>query len=398
MTRSVRVGLCVDFREERWPSMDRVADSLLAQLERRHAVAIQARPVVPPFTRRASRVSSSRAAANVDRGWNRLWDYPRHVQRLDADYDVFHVVDHSYAQLVHRLPASRTVVTCHDLDTFRSILEPDRERRLAPFKAMTRHILAGLRRAALVTCDTAAVRDELVQRGLLSPDRVVVAPIGVDPMFSSDADPEADGEVARLTAAPPEAIVLLHVGSTVARKRIDTLLRLTAEVRRTIPAVHLVRVGGSFTAEQERLLRELGLVEHVSVLPALADRLLAAIYRRAALALLPSDREGFGLPLVEAMASGTPVMASDLPVLREVGESAPVYCTHGDLDAWVSAALALLSEREVAPEHWTARRSRGIARARCFTWAGFADRMAGIYVDLARPRSIGSRESAACPA
>ena len=56
--------------------------------------------------------------------WNRLIDYPRHVSGLRDQYDVFHVVDHSYSQLLHRLPPERTVVTCHDLDTFRSVLQP----------------------------------------------------------------------------------------------------------------------------------------------------------------------------------------------------------------------------------------------------------------------------------
>jgi len=398
MRQPVRVGLCADYREEGWPSMDRVADSLLARLDCDHAGVIAAQAIAPPFTRRVSRLSRSRAAANADRVWNRLWDYPRHVQRVGAEYDVFHVVDHSYAQLVHRLPPSRTVVTCHDLDTFRAILTPDEEQRSAAFTAMTRHILAGLRRAALVTCDTASVREELVERRVLSPDRVVVVPIGVDPMFSPTADPQADREIAQLIPGARKALVLLHVGSTAPRKRIDTLLRVTAAVRRSMREVHLVRVGGSFTAEQTKLVRELGLADRVSILPPLADRQLAAMYRHAALALLPSEREGFGLPLVEAMACGTPVLASDLPVLREVGEDVPVYCRPGELDDWVRAALAILREHETLPERSTARRALGIARARRFTWTAFADRMAGIYLDLARAQSVEVRESAACPA
>ncbi len=75
---------------------------------------------------------------------NRLWDYPR-TRRRDRRPTTtsFHVVDHSYAQLVHRVPAGRAVVTCHDLDTFRSVLEPELEPRSAPFRAMARHILTG---------------------------------------------------------------------------------------------------------------------------------------------------------------------------------------------------------------------------------------------------------------
>ena len=388
MTARVRVGVCADFREEGWPSMDRVADSLIACLARDHGGSVDAALVCPPFARRASRLSTGRAALNVDRGWNRLWDYPRHAGRIAGQYDVFHVVDHSYSQLVLRLPASRTVVTCHDLDTFRSILDPQAEPRSVLFRAMTRHILAGLQRAACVTCDTTAVRDELVGRGLVPASRVVVAPIGVADEFSSAPDVDADREAARLMAAPgvhdaSGAIEVLHVGSTVGRKRIDTLLMAIAETRRAFPQVHLVRVGGPFTLEQERLLRDLDLVQHVTVLPSLNDRWLAAVYRRAAMVVLPSEREGFGLPVIEAMASGTPVIASDLAVLREVGGGIAAHCATGDAGAWAREMTALLRERSDAPEQWADRRHRGIVWARRFTWAAFADRMARVYADLA---------------
>jgi glycosyltransferase involved in cell wall biosynthesis len=262
---------------------------------------------------------------------------------------------------------------------------------------MTRHILDGMGRAACVTCDTAAVRDEILARGLVPAERIVVVPIGVDPVFSVDADPEADREAARLIAAPPDAVEVLHVGSTVTRKRIDTVLRSIAAVRREMPRVRLVRVGGPFTAEQERLLRDLDLPRHVSVLPPLDDRLLAAVYRRAAVVVLPSDREGFGLPIIEAMACGTSVVASDLAVLREVGGGVAGHCAPGDTGAWAQAVIALVRERSEAPERCAARRDRSAAWARRFTWGQFANRMADIYSDLAGVAgAVPTGERAAC--
>ena len=114
---------------------------------------------------------------------------------------------------------------------------------------------------------------------------------------------------------------MLHVGSTIARKRIDTLLRVFAGIRRARPDARLVRVGGPFTAEQRALVRELQLEDAIVVLPFLDRSTLAAVYRQSAVLLLPSEREGFGLPVLEALACGTPVIASDIEALREVGAS-----------------------------------------------------------------------------
>ena len=302
---------------------------------------------------------------------------------LDASFDLFHIVDHSYAHLAHVLPSYRTVVTCHDLDAFRSVLEPGREPRSSAFQTMTRDILAGLQRAARVTCDTAAVRNELVGRGLVPADRVITAPLGVSRVFSPTPDAACDREAATLLQSPPGAIEILHVGSTVARKRIDLLLRVCAAVRHDFPDVRVVRVGDPLTPEQRHVASDAGLAGRLVAVNGVDEPILAALYRRAALVLLPSDREGFGLPLVEAMASGTPVVASDLPVLKEVGGSAAEYCAAGDVDAWQARVIALLGERRDNPPRWEQRRDAGCLRASRFTWPQFAASMVDVYGSIA---------------
>jgi len=383
---AVRVAICGDFLEEQWPSMDRVADMLISQLRRDHGGAIEPTAVRPPFVRRATRaekVHSGGVAFAFDRFANRLWDYPRHARALASVYDVYHVIDHSYAQLVHRLPAGRTVVTCHDLDTFRSVLYPDRDLRSAPFRMMTRHILAGLQRAARITCDTAAVRDEILSMRLVPADRLIVVPMGVSDTYSADGDPDADRAAARMTASAPGAIEVLHVGSTIPRKRIDVLLDMFAAARQREPRLHLVRVGGPFTPEQRQRVRDLGLEGSISELPRLDERTLAAVYRRAAVVVQPSAREGFGLPIIEAMACGTPVIASDIPSLREVAGAAAEFCAVGDVSGWAHTLTRLIEERGQHRERWTTRRTRGRDRARSFGWTVFAGALSRVYQELA---------------
>jgi glycosyltransferase involved in cell wall biosynthesis len=106
------------------------------------------------------------------------------------------------------------------------------------------------------------------------------------------------------------------------------------------------------------------------------------VYRRAALVLLPSEREGFGLPVVEAMACGTPVIASDLPVLREVGGDAVEYSPVADVEAWSSKVIELLTEHRLNPVKWQKRRDAGIKRSAMFTWSQYARSMVSVYREI----------------
>jgi glycosyltransferase involved in cell wall biosynthesis len=365
--------------------MDLVAGMLLDQLRLGFSSDFEVTRICPPMQRRFGRVpllQENRSARKADQFINRFYNYPRYLRSLQKQFDIFHVIDHTYAHLVHELPRARTVVTCHDLDAFRCLLEPDREPRSQLFRSMSRRILNGVREAGRVTCGSSAVRQEILRHDILPEDRLTVIPYGVDPSCTGLANPSADARIETLLgAATGSATDILHVGSTVPRKRIETLLKIFAEVRAVIPAARLIRVGGPFTASQAALAAELNVMNSVVVLPFLERDALAAVYRRASVVLQPSAREGFGLPIVEAMACGTPVVASDLPVIREVGAGAAMYCPVGDVPAWSARILDLLSKRNT-PGEWDAIRTACIQHAAKFSWPEYAARTAQVYREL----------------
>jgi glycosyltransferase involved in cell wall biosynthesis len=379
-----RLAVVCDYREENWPSMDLVADMLLDNLRRDYAGTLKVTRLAPPLRRRFTRNGRrSGVRFNADRLVNRFRDYPRFLRGQRAEFDLFHIVDHSYAQLIHALPAERTIVTCHDLDTFRCLLNGNAERRSVLFKGMTRCILTGLQRAARVTCDSHATRDELLAHELIAPERVVVIPNGVHPSCSPEADGAADAEASRLLRnTNADAVNILHVGSTIERKRIDVLLRVLAALRKEFPTARLVRVGGAFTKAQAKLIESLDLAASIVCLPPLERDVLSAVYRQSAVLLQPSEREGFGLPVVEALACGTPVVASDLPVLHETGGDAAAYCAVSDLKSWTETVTRLLFERKEQTERWSERRAAGIRQAARFSWAEYARRMVAVYQEL----------------
>lgn len=376
MTRPLRVAVVADYAEEGWPSMDLVADMLMAHFAAEHAGAVDATLVRPAMPARVSRLVPR--ARTFDRVLARVMDYPRSLAAIRGRFDVYHVVDHSYAHLVHDLPADRVLVTCHDLDALRSVLQPELEPRPWFYRMLVRRILSGLRRAAHVACDSDATRSALGTLAGFPETQLSVIANGADLGDYSDRDGAAEVEAARMLG-PKRGVELLHVGSTIERKRIDVLLDVFAAVRQARPEVRLTRVGGPFTAEQRVRARDRGLLDAITILPFVDRATLAAVYRRSALVLLTSDREGFGLPVVEALASATPVVASDIPVLREIGGDAVTYCPVGAAAIWAAAILRLIDEREREPDAWDARRRHGLARAAEFSWSRYTTAVAERY-------------------
>ena len=350
---TLRLAVVRDFRAEGWPSMDLCANQLLAHLPEN----VSAEDVAPPFRRIASRFG--RAGFNADRLFNRHVLLPPVVRRAALRTDCVHIVDHSYAHLALAVPPGRAGVYCHDLDAFRSILEPASEVRPRWYRALARRTLDGLCRAAVVFHSTNEMRAQILRHRLVDPGRLIHAPYGVAAEFT----PVASEPVA--LSGIPDGPYLLHVGNDLPRKRIDVLLTVFAAVRTRMPQLKLVRVGDGIGAADV----------HFSDL---TRTQLAELYRRAALVLVPSEREGFGLPVIEALACGAPVLASDIPSLREAGGDAALYFPVADVPAWADAVVRLLTHPETTPP-----RKLRLAHAARFTWLAHARIIADAYLRLA---------------
>lgn len=383
MTRQ-RLAVICDYSEEAWTSMDLCAQMLLKHLQLDHTATIEAQQICPSFRRRLSqvpRLGQKRLAFNADRLLNRFWDYPSYLHRQVAAFDWFHVCDHTYAQLIHVLPPERTGVFCHDLDAFRSLVEPDQDLRPTWYKAMSHRILTGLQKAAVVFYSTAEVRRQIEYYGLVDSSRLVPAPYGTAQEFSAipkDIN-STDYSIIKQVADAP---FLLHVGSCIPRKRIDVLLEVFATVKQAHPNLHLVKVGGEWTTHQRSQITRLNLDSSIVHLQNLERSTIACLYRQAAIVMLTSDAEGFGLPIVEAFACGATVVSSDIPVLREVGGAAGIYCPVGDVVAWAATIEHRLATPITANEQQQRR-----AQAAKYSWSTHAQTIAQTYLRLANHSS-----------
>ena len=291
------------------------------------------------------------------------------VEWLAGRADVFHGTNFVLP------PVRRTagVVTVHDLSYLRTpetvAADSLRYRALVP---------RSLRRAAVVCTPSAAVADEVRAEYGLPADRVAVTPLGVDESWLATEPPAAGWLAAR---GLPERY-LLFVGSLEPRKGLPALLSAYRELRATdsgVPPLVLAGPPGWGPA-----LDRTGLLPGSVLAPGYLDApaLRGAVAGAACLAF-PSVYEGFGLPPLEALACGTPVVASDLPVTREVLGAQATLVPVGDTAA-LAAALATALSGDGGPAARAARR----AHAATFTWARCAATTRSAYdraVTLRRP-------------
>jgi glycosyltransferase involved in cell wall biosynthesis len=262
------------------------------------------------------------------------WTLPRLLRRLRPALGHFQ----------HALPlgfGGRSVVTLHDLHFERDPGVMGRLDRVT-FRLV---VPRAARRADAVIAVSERTRRDAVELYGLPEAKVTVTPHGVDPAFSPGG---------------PHDSFLLFVGAVQGRKN----PLAAAEAARSV-GLPLVVVGPEREPALARELRARG----ADVRGWVAKPELAELYRRAAALVWPSRYEGFGLPVLEAMASGTPVVLSPDPALREVAGDAGVYAVDGDYAAAVRRAL---DSRE-------ALSAAGIARASRFSWAETARRSADVY-------------------
>jgi len=207
-----------------------------------------------------------------------------------------------------------------------------------------------VRRAARVITVSERTKRDLVELYGASEGKIVVVPNGVDPAFRPAATNGRGGYA-------------LLVGAVQARK--NPLAAAEAAARAGLP---LVAVG---PAKEPALARELER-RGVTLRGYVPKEELAELYRGAACLLFPSRYEGFGLPVLEAMASGTPVVAADEPALREVAGDAAVFAAPDGLAEGIELALRE-RERLVAA---------GLERARLFSWEAAARRTLEVYREV----------------
>lgn len=287
------------------------------------------------------------------------WDCHRRLPHRD----ISHFVSQNLSFL--RVTGPK-IITCLDLIP---LIAPER-----PGERLWRRLLySGIRTADHVISISEHTKRDLMRLYRLPSGRITAIPLGVSDQFR----PRGRTACRRELGLPAEGKIVLHVGTAAKRKNFRTVCRAAAEARRSVRGLVLVKVGRASEGDL-RLAASLGLGDGLIVRDRVPAGQLPLFYSAADVFLFPSTYEGFGLPALEAMASGCPVVCSNATSLPEVVGEAGLMHEPADHQGMAGSIIRLLEDKGESQR----LKDKGLKRAAQFTWERTARETAAVYVNL----------------
>lgn len=286
-----------------------------------------------------------------------LWELARFAGVLRSDAIGLY---HGPANFLPPRKSCPYVLTLHDMFFFRN---PGRT-GFVRSQYWRQTIRATWQHADLILTDSEFSRSEIQHFLPVPGDRIRVIPLGVDAAFLTDAPRELrQGMRAALNLGDP---YMLYVGRLDPDKNVRRVVEAFALARDTVLRGHLLAIAGARDYQSSGisdLVQQLGVADRVRLLGYVEERFLVPLYQESAVMCYPSLNEGFGLPSLEAMAAGVPVVTSNVSSLPEVVGDAAIK-----VDPHSVGAIASGLQMALDPVRSAELREAGRARARSFTW------------------------------
>jgi glycosyltransferase involved in cell wall biosynthesis len=303
--------------------------------------------------------------------WQKL-RLPLPVELITGKVDIFHSPDF----VLPPVWRARTVLTVHDL----SFLRYPECSAPALLAYLMDAVPRSVARADLILADSQATRQDLLELLHVPPERVQVVYAGVEGRFAPPADPVATPAV--LQRYNIQRPYILGLGTLQPRKNFSRLVRAYGLLRRRHAAPHHLVIGGGrgwLYEDIAQTIAELGLQDCVHITGFVADEDLPALYGAADVFAFPSLYEGFGIPVLEALGCGTPVVTSTASSLPEVAGDAALMVPPEDVEALAEVLWRLLDDQALR----ATLRERGLVQARRFTWDRAARQLLAVYDGMA---------------
>ena len=318
----------------------------------------------------------------VKKYYEQYWHYPSGLNHIEAD--VFHIIDHSNGYLGRwlRRQDRLNVVTCHDLI---NLAQPDVFKGCARFPwmsmALWKWAVEGMHQSDRVITVSAYTKQDAIKYLGIADQDITVIPNAVDEAFQ----PLPLGQIQSIRSQynlSAETFCLFNIGSSNPRKNILAILAVVAELQKQEIPVHFLKAGVDFNSAQKQFIQAHELTSHVTYVGQVDEKALIELYNAADCLIAPSLYEGFGFTLLEAMASGTPVITANVTAMPEVAGEAAILVDPLNVEEITQAVRCLYTHLDQRK----ALSCKGLERASQFTWQSTAEQVARVYEQVYEQR------------
>jgi len=301
---------------------------------------------------------------------NKLLQFPYQVKKRIKRENITHITSEDLAYLLNFIKPGKTIITCHDLS------------RWVYYKKSLfwRFNIRGLKKADRIITVSNFSKNEITKHLGYPENKISVINDAVD---HSCYYQKRDKEILKKYNISDKAKAILYVGSEQPRLNVPFLLKGLAGLKKLLPGIKLLKIGNpqwpKVREKLEKLIRELNLKEDVIFLGHLPLEELPKFYNAADLFVYPALYAGFGLPPLEAMACGTPVITSNAASLPEVVGDAGIMVDPFDITKLTQAMFDILTKEELRENLI----KKGLKRAQMFNWEKSAEETSRVYEKMA---------------
>ncbi len=300
--------------------------------------------------------------------WHRL-HLPLHIERFVGDIDLYHATDFVLPP-THK--STKTILTVHDLSFIRVAETASPSLR----QYLNRVVPISVQRATHILADSQATKDDLIELYSTPKAKITVLLSGIQEHYKPIVD---DQKLADIQAKYniPNRPYLFSVGTVQPRKNYGRIIQALAQLRQQDNDLSFVIAGGKGWLEDEmyETIEQTQMSEYVHLIGFVDDADLPALYTSAEITVFSSLYEGFGFPVLESMACGTPVITSNVSSLPEVGGDVALFVNPTSVDEIRDAIQQLIDDNDLRQN----LRQRGLEHIKKFSWPNSAKKLKQIY-------------------
>ena len=302
---------------------------------------------------------------NIDR-----YRYTKTVNKRVKEHNIKHITTQEFAYIQNSLEMDKTIITCHDLIPW--VYENDRSK-------FWKDNINGLKKADTIITISEFSKNEIIKNLDYPPKNIHIVKDAVD---HSRYYLNRDKHISNQINIPDNQKIVLYVGSEMPRQNVPNLIKAFALLKKRLPDIKLVKIGESQSYGSRntilKLIKELDLQNDVKFIGYVPEEDMPKWYNASDILVYPCDYAGFGLPPLEAMACGTPVITSDTTSLPEVVGNAGIMIDPKDVKLMSDKMYDVLTDNALNNDMVT----KGLKRAKLFNWDESAQKTKKIYETL----------------